>query len=211
MHLPLFPVNFRIPSFAIASTLLLASAQAGVSVHASAQPPTKDVAISFIVPDQGAVGYQWRSTADNGRRDLGQTFTPPKDFTLKQITVQLQSGSGVGAKDAPFRLAIFELKGKVISRTLTTLDGNLPKEISPANTFLSFDLSDENIEFKSGATYGFLFIFEEPADSRALSLQSANVNTEQPTIRRMESVDGTSLTLSKAALEFYLQSAAPLK
>jgi hypothetical protein len=112
----------------------------------------------------------------------------------------------VGAKDAPFQLSIFELNGKAKGRTLASVEGTLPKEISPANTYLSFRFSHEDLQLKAGTTYGFLLIFEEQAESRAISLQSVNVNTDQPNIQRIESTNGEKLTISKAALEFYLQS-----
>jgi hypothetical protein len=191
-------------------TLLAAfvlSAKAGAGVTASPKPPAQDLVLSLGVPDEGAAGYQWRNTAAHGRRDLGQIFVPESAFIMDRITVQLQSGSGVGAKGAPFRLIVFEWDqaSKKMSRTLVDMDGTLPAAVSPANTFLSFDLGDGKLELEGGVTYGFLLVFEEQFDARALSLQSENENTEQPAIRRIESPDGARLLLSKSALEFYLQ------
>jgi hypothetical protein len=185
------------------------SSRAEVTVTPAPTAPTQDVIISFQVPDEGAVGYQWRHTAAAGRRDLGQIFVPESTFVLDALTLQLQSGTGVGAKGAPFRLTIFEWDpaSKTMIRPLATLDGALPAAVSPANTFLTFDLGDPKPELEGGSTYGFLLSFDEPLDARALSLQSSNETSGQPSVRRVESVDGETLQVSPWALEFYLQGA----
>ena len=145
-----------------------------------------------------------------GRRDIGQIFTADSPFVLDRLTLQLQSGTGVGAKAAPFRLTVFEWDraAKKITRTLGTFEGTMPAVVSPANTYLSFDLGDQKPALEAGATYGFLLSFEEPLDARALSLQSSNENAGQPSVRRVESADGQTLQVSPWVLEFYLQGTA---
>jgi hypothetical protein len=184
--------------------------RAEVTVTAAPNPPTEDVVLMLEVPDSGAIGYQWRHTPAAGRRDIGQIFTADSPFVLDRLTLQLQSGTGVGAKAAPFRLTVFEWDraAKKITRTLGTFEGTMPAVVSPANTYLSFDLGDQKPALEAGATYGFLLSFEEPLDARALSLQSSNENAGQPSVRRVESADGQTLQVSPWVLEFYLQGTA---
>lgn len=191
-------------------TSLSFSVSAEIAVQTSPEPPAKNVQVSFVVPDADALGYQWRNTPALGRRDLGQIFMPETAFTLERITLQLQSGSGVGTKEAPFRLLIFEIDAtsRKISRELAAFDGTLPAAVSKANTFLTFDLGGRKVDLEARVSYGFLLIFEDPLDSRALSLQSQNENAPKPSTHRVESMDGKILSPSKSSMEFYLEGTA---
>lgn len=183
------------------------SVPADVTVTTPLAAPAKNIMMSFEIPDAEAVGYQWRNTPENGRRDIGMAFTPESSFLLEAITLQLQSGAGVGTKSAPFRLLVFklDLSTRIMLDEVANLSGISPAAVSPANTFLRFDLGADKIPLKAGETYGFLFIFEDQLESRAFSMQAANENMEQPSLRRLESEDGSTLSISRAALEFYLE------
>lgn len=202
-----------IPYISTLATFILALSplRADMSVTYSEEAPTTDIALSASVPDAEAAGYQWRNTPTDDRRDIGQIFTPETDLALKKITVQLQSGSGAGARRAPFKIAIFEvdsLTRPVISQMLASVEGEMPNAALPANTFVSFELGDENLVLKGGTSYGFLLSFEEPNEKRGLTLQSKVTNTIEPAGRRIESADGETLKTSGTTLDFFIQATA---
>ncbi len=197
--------------FAFATSVAISSAANSVTVT-NAQS-TGSVVASYHPTTTG--GYQWKWTdAETGpRRDLGQTFALSTDTLLESITLKLQSGTGVGAKNANFTLTLFAFEAlpptaEKPATVIKTFHDVFPNTTYTANTYLTFDISSANIVLSGSTTvtYGFLLSFDSGAGSRAISFYSAVNTTESG--KRIESANGTTIVVTNTALDYSIQGTA---
>lgn len=201
---------FRLGPAIVALGAFASSAFGQVIVSTATTAPSVNVVSSFAIADAGVAGYQWRNDSTNGRRDLGEVFFPAAALDLKAITLQLQSSSGAGTKEAAFTLTVFRFSALspavTVDEVVGSFSGTIPNATYAANTFITFDITGSNVKLQSGATYGFLLSFDEPAATRAMSFQFVNTANATPLGRRLESANGTTFSVSTTSLEFYIQA-----
>lgn len=196
--------------FAFATSVAISSAANSVTVT-NAQS-TGSVVASYH-PTTGTGGYQWSNSTANGRRDLGQTFALSTDTLLESITLKLQSGTGVGAKNANFTLTLFAFDvlpptTEKPATVIETFHDVFPNATYASGTYLTFDVSSANIVLSGSTTvtYGFLLSFDSNAASRGITFYSAGNTTESG--RRIESPNGSTIVVGNAALDYSIQGTA---
>ena len=137
-----------------------------VTVSYSDAQPSGNVVVSYV--PETTTGYAWANN-DSYRRDLGQSFLSPKDFSLAAVSYQLSQGLRSGAVGAAITLKVFESSDVLSIGTLvSTQTGNyLPAGLDPAPAaggWVTFDLID--VAITSGKYYTAMLAFDEYAPLR---------------------------------------------
>ncbi len=144
----------------------ICSVDAGVAVSYVDTQPTTNVVVSYT--PAATKGYAWANN-DNYRRDLGQSFLAPGNFTMSAISYQLSQGLRSGATNAAITVKVFESTDvSVIGTCISTNTGTyLPAGLDPAPAaggWVTFDIDD--VEVKSGKYYTTMLSFDEYAPLR---------------------------------------------
>ncbi len=144
------------------------SADASVTVSYNDAQPTNTV-VSYTPPEGEMSGYAWANNANPYRRDMGQTFLAPRDFTLHSFSYCLSKGLRSGAVHAPFTVTVFESAiqgriGTVISKQSGLFLDSRYRPRPAVGGWMTFDIDDLNL--KAGNYYTLMLSWDEQAESK---------------------------------------------
>lgn len=141
-------------------TFRVSSANAEMVIRFSAAPPADHVIVSHI-PDEKA-GWGCRNSSTVGRRDLGQSFLAPFDFTMTAFSFQINAGIRADAASAPVTVTLFESsRSGVIGDVISTQKGAYLGRTSRAapEGWVVFDIED--IPLRAGKYYAVVLSWDE--------------------------------------------------
>lgn len=179
MNASLRTLHCRLPCFGLflfaAISLSAVEPAHTVKVTSSGTPPADNIVIEYL-PTAGPGDLAWRFTRADGKRDVGQTFTPRYAFTLDKITLKLSDAPIYSTQQETLPYASFSLslatfkdvKATSPGMVLWTLNGNLPRELPHTGDWLTFTPSIKTA-LTPGQTYGFILSFASEDEDRRLN------------------------------------------
>ena len=131
--------------------------------------------------------YQTDSESDPPHRDLGQSFTPKRDFTIDKICVEIENELTssqehlTACQDAPFTMIIYEFPevGSLEpSAEVVRYSGTLPAVLDSneivGNLFTLLEMDIPATPVQAGKVYAFLLCFDEMRDNQTLNLNKTH-------------------------------------
>lgn len=128
-------------------------------------------------------GWNWRWVTDAGRRDVGQSFTSPRDFEMGHIALRINSGSQPQVSQAKFTLSIRRFNdpknptpGEVIAMYVGELPPNEDGKTYRKDRWLLLSFPEVRIQAKW--TYGFVLSFAamgQPGQSVVFTTTSKDI------------------------------------
>jgi hypothetical protein len=148
--------------------VLPATGYAQVQTSITTTRPTFVATVAHEEPDSN--GWQWRWAAEGDRRDIGQTFLAPENFTLHQIAVQVHAGAAAAVSKAPFHLRLNRYADTHATKPTAPLgswSGTLPANENGLaygqGSWITFTVPDTKLE--KDQAYGFTLQFDAPGPS----------------------------------------------
>ena len=144
------------------------SADATVTLSYNDAQPTNTV-VSYIPPMEEMSGYAWANNANPYRRDMGQTFLAPRDFTMHSFSYCLSKGLRTEAVKAAFTVTVFESTiqgriGTVISKQSGIYLDSRVRPKPAIDGWVTFDIED--LDLTKGNFYTLMLSWDQQAESK---------------------------------------------